>query len=142
MSQNNLIEDWTGDSFSHKSGPPREFMFALRRWLKTCFDLDLEDGGDCMPHGQQNDTFNCGPATGNTIAHDVLGCQLWSPETAVLERVRWFLKFVENIPSLVEDISLESPSQDNGATQAAAAGRSEMSIEVSIAIAIGDFLTS
>ena len=81
---------------------PQEFMFALRRWLKTCFDLDPEDGGDCMPHGQQNDTFSCRPATGNTIAHDILGCPLWSPKTAVLERVRWFLKFVENIPSLVE----------------------------------------
>ena len=96
-----------------------------------------------MPHGQQNDTFSCGPATGNTIAHDILGCPLWSPETAVLERVCWFLKFVENIPSLVEDTSLKDrigmpPSQDNDAMKAATAGRSEMNIEVSIAIAIGD----
>lgn len=66
-------------------------MLHLRLWLATCFDLDPEDGIDAMIHGKQNDTFNCGLTSANTIAHQIFGEPLWTPQTAVSHRVQWFL---------------------------------------------------
>ncbi len=80
-----------GDSLAHQSSPHRKFMLHLRLWLSTCFGLDPEDGIDSMRHGKQNDSFSCGPTSANTIAHGIFNDPLWTPATATIQRIRWFL---------------------------------------------------
>jgi predicted ribosome quality control (RQC) complex YloA/Tae2 family protein len=67
-------------------------MLQLRRWLEVRFGLDPEDKGDIMRHGKQMDTFNCGLTTANTIGHYLFKKPLWTPDRAVLERVKWYLR--------------------------------------------------
>ena len=130
-----------GDSLSHMFSSHRVFMLQLRLWLHTRFNLDPEDGGDCMPHGKQNDTFNCGPATSNTIAHFVFDEPVWSAETAVHYRVRWFLRFAQAIAVLIKSpstpIALEhSPVLKDPVV--VTEKQAVMDIDLSIAVAIGD----
>lgn len=72
-----------GNSLAHKSSPHQKFLANLQLWLKIHFGIDAVDQGDSMTHGKQNDTFNCGPVSANTIAHHIFDDALWSPETAV-----------------------------------------------------------
>ena len=114
------------------------FMLQLWLWLRVCFNLDPEDGGDCMPHGRQNDTFNCGPVTSNTIAHFIFNEPVWNVEKAVHHRVQWFLWFVHAIPLPIEIPSTvvlkDSPMLKEPVTEEQAV----MDIDLSIAIAVGD----
>src|SRR6267378_2389294 len=110
----------------------RMFMLQLRLWLRVRFDLDPEDGGDCMPHGRQNDTFNCGPATSNTIAHFVFKEPLWKSEKAIYHRIQWFLRFFRAISHPVEVPSSAIVDAPTVKEQAA------VDIDVSVAIALGD----
>jgi len=105
-------------------------MLQLQLWLHTRFNLDPEDGGDCMPHGKQNDTFNCGPATSNIIAHFIFNEPVWNVDTAIHHRIRWFLRFVEAIT--LED----SPMLKN--LVVVTEEQAVMDIDLSVAIVVGD----
>ncbi len=88
-------------------------MLHLRLWLSTRFDLDPEDGIDAMIHGKQDDTFNCGPASANTIAHQVFGEPLWTPDTAVSHRIQWFLHLSRQAVQPMESLSTPAAKSEH-----------------------------
>ncbi|KAJ3977856.1 hypothetical protein EV361DRAFT_943953 [Lentinula raphanica] len=55
--------------------------------------------GNVLPHGVQNDSISCIPASINAIAHGVFGDALWSQDTWRLDRINWFACFIPNISS-------------------------------------------
>ena len=104
----------TGDSLAKScfSPPPVDFMKGLRRWLQTQLQIYPDDLGDILPHGMQNDSFNCAVIAINTIAHNVLGTCLWTPDTAVRERAEWFLKLAHTTPRPEHDIALSGKQNE------------------------------
>ena len=115
-------------------------MLQLRLWLYMRFNLDPEDGGDCMPHGRQNDTFNCGPVTSNTIAHFIFKEPVWNVKKAIHHHVQWFLRFVCAIPSPVKIPSMAMVLRDSPTLKEPVVTEEQaaMDIDLSIAIAVGD----
>lgn len=56
------------------------------------FKIDPRMDGNTLSQGKQRDTYNCGPAAGNTIEYNVFGKRIWSHNTAVEDRMEWFLR--------------------------------------------------
>lgn len=85
-----LIYTYQGDSLVTCLGPPVQFFRYLRRWLYDNFCLDVDELGDCLQHGIQQDSFSCGIVAVNTIAHAVFGKPLWTKQNAAHHRIEWF----------------------------------------------------
>ena len=68
-----------------------------------------EDIGNALRHGNQTDSFNCGIVAINTIAHNVLDADLWTPEKAVRERAEWFLKLAHTLAPHTDTVPCQEP---------------------------------
>ena len=64
----------------------------LRLWSEERLGIVLQDIGDALPHGKQDDWTDCGIIAVNTAIRQVLDNQpLWTPRYKCIERVCWFL---------------------------------------------------
>lgn len=72
-------------------------MKSVRLWLRVAFDIDPTVENNTLAHGTQRDTYNCGPASANTIEHNVFGVQWWTTAAAFEDRMLWFTRFAGSI---------------------------------------------
>lgn len=93
-----------GDSLYGNSSSGNALMASVSKWLRIQFGFHAKMEGDCLSHGIQRDTFNCGPAAINTIEHIALGRELWTPTTAVYHRVAWFIQLIKG-----HDVDVPTP---------------------------------
>ena len=122
-------------------------MASVSKWLQIQFGFHAKMEGDCLSHGIQQDTFNCGPAAINTIEHIALGRELWTPTTAVYHRVVWFLQLIKghdaDMPTPQDGCAVIETSQPHRAEtqvemETEDTSRLQENIEDSIDIAVGD----
>jgi len=104
-------------SSSYLARRPTAFVKGAQRWLQTRLQIHAEDVGDVLHHGNQNDSFNCGIVAINTIAHNILDVDLWTPEKAVRERAEWFLKLAYTQPLQIDTVPCEEPQIEASTTQ-------------------------
>lgn len=96
-----------GDTLIHEQmPPPKEFIRKLKWWLQKRFDSKgFVDHGDALVHGFQQDFTDCGIAAANTAAVEVFQDGLWSNETKIKDRVRWFItlskRHIQEVPYCV-----------------------------------------
>ena len=84
-----------GDSRSHKGPKPTREIKIVQKWLRTTFGQQFSDLGDKLKHGRQEDTFSCGVATSNTIAHNILNEPLFHHADRRVLRMRLFIRLAK-----------------------------------------------
>ena len=123
-------------------------MASVSKWLQIQFGFHAKMEGNCLPHGVERDTINCGPAAINAIEHIALGKELWTPTTAVYHRVNWFLQLIKghdaNVPTSLDSdgcakaVIEASQRHIQVESEMESTSRLEENIEDSVDIAVGD----
>ncbi|KAJ6522433.1 hypothetical protein DFH09DRAFT_1421922 [Mycena vulgaris] len=119
----------TGDGRVGMSTPPHKFIKDLKRWLNAEFGAnEFTYQGDSLEHGDQKDGSSCSIITGNIVAVDVFGDEVWTQDHAAGARANCFMRLIGS-PAIRK---MESPvPKQSKITE-------ETPAEISIAVALGD----
>ncbi|KAJ7055055.1 hypothetical protein C8F01DRAFT_1234841 [Mycena amicta] len=90
-----------GDSLQHAR--PLVLFSELQKWLKNDVGLKTLKTSNNLPCGSQHDGVNCGVIAANTIAHNVLGDEMWHQIHARTYRLRAFCTLAESILHIEDD---------------------------------------
>ncbi|KAI0363681.1 hypothetical protein BV20DRAFT_957785 [Pilatotrama ljubarskyi] len=131
-------------SYASKQLRPARLMSAISRitssaiaWAKAELGVKLIDRGNCLPHGIQRDGSSCGVCTINTIAHNIFGDRLFTPEDRYRLQLEYFVvlgnaqithavSFLDALPSKYAD---SGPQSQCRTARAEAYSHSTSSIE-------------
>ncbi|KAK7025915.1 hypothetical protein R3P38DRAFT_2420002, partial [Favolaschia claudopus] len=72
------------------SGTPHVIIRKTLWWLQGRFNKSFRDKGNILTCGTQNDGTSCGFIATNTLAHNTLGDDIWTPSLKIHDRLHWF----------------------------------------------------
>ncbi|KAJ7788690.1 hypothetical protein B0H14DRAFT_2628028 [Mycena olivaceomarginata] len=85
-------QHWIVLAADFKSGTMRFGIAFSDLWSRKRILCRLTDEGGTFPIGRQRDTSNCGICWADAVSTSIWDDAPWTPETAVLRRLNWFLK--------------------------------------------------